>query len=231
MKNCKHCHRLLPLDQFYLVRPDKEWRQGRCIDCFKLKNSIYNTATADQRHARDKEKLPDILAKRKERRAANLEKHLTMEAAQRKKHHARILKNQRDYQGSHREQMRAANRESYAKHQETRRTKQKERLAANPSIAQNYCNKRRARLAGAAINDFTAAQWRLMQALYDHCCAYCGTRAKGHLTQDHVLALAKGGDHTWDNIVPACSKCNCEKFTNIPTGDILRFPKPVERAS
>jgi 5-methylcytosine-specific restriction endonuclease McrA len=72
---------------------------------------------------------------------------------------------------------------------------------------------RRARERGVTIRDFTHAQWIEMQAAYDHRCVYCGKRAKGHLTQDHLTPLALGGNHTASNIVPACRSCNCKKGT------------------
>jgi len=75
---------------------------------------------------------------------------------------------------------------------------------------------RRARKAHAPVNDFTHVQWVTMQASYDHRCAYCGKRAKGHLTQDHITPLSKGGSHTLHNIVPACRLCNFKKHTNPP---------------
>ena len=74
----------------------------------------------------------------------------------------------------------------------------------------------RARKANAPINDFTAAQWREMQGAYDHRCAYCGKRAKGKLTQDHITPLSKGGSHTVSNIVPACRSCNSQKHAGPP---------------
>lgn len=39
-------------------------------------------------------------------------------------------------------------------------------------------------------------------------CAYCG----GHgSTIDHVIPRAKGGKHTWENVVLSCSPCNQRK--------------------
>jgi 5-methylcytosine-specific restriction endonuclease McrA len=55
-----------------------------------------------------------------------------------------------------------------------------------------------------------------MQEHYDHCCAYCGTRAKGHLTQDHLTPLSAGGSHTVSNVIPACRSCNSRKGTGAP---------------
>lgn len=44
-------------------------------------------------------------------------------------------------------------------------------------------------------------------------CQYnCGRKAN---TIDHVHPRSRGGKHTWDNVLAACSKCNAEK------GDLL----------
>lgn len=40
-------------------------------------------------------------------------------------------------------------------------------------------------------------------------CSYCGTRKAD--TIDHIIEVDAGGDHTADNCVPACYKCNAAK--------------------
>ena len=82
---------------------------------------------------------------------------------------------------------------------------------ANPEPSRARAKKRRALKKGAAISNFTHAQWVEMQIAYDHRCYYCKKRAKGRLTQDHITPLSKGGNHTLHNIVPACSTCNSKK--------------------
>jgi 5-methylcytosine-specific restriction endonuclease McrA len=39
-------------------------------------------------------------------------------------------------------------------------------------------------------------------------CAYCGSKAD---TVDHVVPRSRGGDHSWENCVAACSTCNHRK--------------------
>ncbi|AFZ15180.1 HNH endonuclease [Crinalium epipsammum PCC 9333] len=55
-----------------------------------------------------------------------------------------------------------------------------------------------------------------------HCCQYCGSTK--HLTLDHIIPRSKGGKHTWDNVVTACSSCNGRKGdrTLIQAGMTLR---------
>jgi 5-methylcytosine-specific restriction endonuclease McrA len=42
-------------------------------------------------------------------------------------------------------------------------------------------------------------------------CIYCGCDSKKELTLDHVIPQSKGGPNTWENLVTACKRCNCEK--------------------
>ena len=39
-------------------------------------------------------------------------------------------------------------------------------------------------------------------------CVYCGAAAS---SIDHVVPRSRGGTHTWDNVVAACSRCNHAK--------------------
>lgn len=42
----------------------------------------------------------------------------------------------------------------------------------------------------------------------DYSCQYCGGRAE---SIDHVLPRSRGGPHTWENVVAACTRCNTQK--------------------
>ncbi len=48
----------------------------------------------------------------------------------------------------------------------------------------------------------------------NHTCQYCGSTK--HLTLDHVIKRSKGGQHSWDNVVIACEKCNLTKGNCLP---------------
>ena len=47
-----------------------------------------------------------------------------------------------------------------------------------------------------------------------HTCQYCGSQKQ--LTLDHVIPRAQGGQHSWDNVVTACSPCNAKKGARTP---------------
>ncbi|MBD2341253.1 HNH endonuclease [Calothrix sp. FACHB-156] len=48
----------------------------------------------------------------------------------------------------------------------------------------------------------------------NHTCQYCGSTK--HLTLDHVIPRSKSGQHSWDNVVTACEKCNSIKSDRLP---------------
>jgi len=46
-----------------------------------------------------------------------------------------------------------------------------------------------------------------------HRCQYCGASAEN---LDHVVPRSRGGDHTWENVVAACRRCNTRKGNRTP---------------
>lgn len=72
--------------------------------------------------------------------------------------------------------------------------------------------RRRARMRGVVCT-LTHAEWLSILEVHDHRCAYClrHTSECGTLEQEHVIALSRGGEHTADNVVPGCGRCNASK--------------------
>ena len=97
----------------------------------------------------------------------------------------------------------------------TKRPGIKEREKAYRSSPQgkairHACNSTRKAVIRGASGRVTAEAWRAILDVFDHRCAYC-LKAGVKLTQDHVVAVVRGGQHTADNIVPACAPCNSRK--------------------
>ena len=100
----------------------------------------------------------------------------------------------------------------------------KDRYYAKPeakALAIARKHKRRVKILKAK-GSFTAKEWELRKQEFDYHCAYCGRKTK-KLTADHYIPLSKGGNNSIDNIVPACIKCNKEKFTKDPS----QFKLPI----
>lgn len=82
-----------------------------------------------------------------------------------------------------------------------------------------YSPKRRAVYAqGDCIDHLTLFE------LHGWICYLCKTPINRRLrlphymaaTVEHLIPLAKGGTHTWDNVVPAHAKCNFGKSDSLP---------------
>ena len=73
-------------------------------------------------------------------------------------------------------------------------------------------NSRLKRILENGTHDFTYEQWLSLIGFWDYTCAYCDERGS-RLERDHVIPLAKGGEHTLSNIVPSCPSCNRKKET------------------
>lgn len=126
------------------------------------------------------------------------------------------LETQRRYVDANREAVRDRLRQARARRKqdpvyvERLRTESREYGRANTEKRSIRQGRRIARIAGCAINDLTAPQWRALVEAYGGRCTYCGTHSL-KLQKDHVIPLFHGGDHTAKNIVPACGPCNLKK--------------------
>lgn len=62
-----------------------------------------------------------------------------------------------------------------------------------------------------------------------HECQYCGGPAE---SLDHVTPRSRGGDHTWENVVACCRRCNVAKGNRTPSESGLSLqtqPRPPRR--
>jgi 5-methylcytosine-specific restriction endonuclease McrA len=73
-------------------------------------------------------------------------------------------------------------------------------------------NAKRRSSINSTIEKITLSQWNNIKENQDNKCFYCKKEKK--LTQDHVIPLSRGGDHSANNIVAACRECNTSKFNH-----------------
>jgi len=81
---------------------------------------------------------------------------------------------------------------------------------------------KRRKLKKESLCNLTASEWLEIKEKFGHKCAYC--RKKGPLTQDHLIPLSKGGDHSKENVVPACRSCNSRKGTKSLPDFLKKYP-------
>ncbi len=55
-----------------------------------------------------------------------------------------------------------------------------------------------------------------------HRCQYCSKHMR-KLTLDHVIPRSRGGPHSWENVVSACSDCNHKKAGRTPKEANMRL--------
>lgn len=106
-------------------------------------------------------------------------------------------------------------REYMRKYVQKNREKHNERSRAwNAANREQKAATRRAYRAGGSSADFTADDWESMKSQYNDRCLCCG-RDDVSLSVDHIVPVAKGGEHVWDNIQPLCMDCNRRKGTQV----------------
>lgn len=75
--------------------------------------------------------------------------------------------------------------------------------------------KRTSRIRGTENSTISRASLSELKLKQDNKCAYCNTLLDYSIPRavhlDHVVPLSKGGTHTIDNVVWACSSCNLAK--------------------
>lgn len=71
-------------------------------------------------------------------------------------------------------------------------------------------NAKRKRLLANAECTLTFQEWTEIQKAQNHLCFYC-KKPMEKPTQDHVIPVSRGGNHTKENVVAACLPCNLKK--------------------
>jgi 5-methylcytosine-specific restriction endonuclease McrA len=205
-KTCTNssCQETLPYNQFSRDRQKKDGYASRCKACCREYQASWyrdNAKKIQVQHANYRQLHREELRRK--------------EHAYQKVHRAQACQRAARYRTAHPERVHVAALRHRTSHPERVRASAMRWRIANPEKLREQWSNRRARKRGAPIRDFTCHQWREMKALYHHRCMYCGQKSR-RLTQDHIMPLAKGGAHTWSNIVPACQSCNSRKGTKAP---------------
>ncbi len=193
-------------------------------------------ALSDEDHKREKQKRRDnyaakseqIKVERKGKRLANLAEEQAKANAWRAANPDKVKNHQRVADQNRRDKHIADKRIRYANRDiEADRERRRVWAIENPDKVQAHHKRRKALIRGAEISDLTAAQWRMIQEHFEYRCVYCAEDCpeclnRTHdLTQDHLIPVSQGGNHTVSNIVPACLHCNTSKHDGPP-------PKLVE---
>lgn len=140
---------------------------------------------------------------------SNLEKQREYVRIWRKKNPEKIKKLRKQYYVDNKEKELTRTRNWVKNNLERRKEITSNWYKNNPIKVRAIKQRKRAAKANVNINDFVSKEWQQLLIIYNNQCVYCGRKIK--LTQDHLVPLSRGGDHTITNIVPACGSCNSKK--------------------
>jgi 5-methylcytosine-specific restriction endonuclease McrA len=196
---CKKCGGEGP---FYVEKNRKDGLSARCKACVDAASKAWRTAHPDESRrisrTSHRRRYPVTAATK---RAAS--------RAWKARNPARVQATRREYYATNGEKERAAQLTRYAANPAAVQAATKAWRKAHPEKVRAQVKRRRAVKAGV-VSTLTAAEWLDILEYFGHACAYC-LRTDRPLTQDHVVALSRGGEHTKENVVPACQGCNSRK--------------------
>lgn len=174
---------------FYANSKSKDGFYSQCKLCMNKANTEYKHAHPEKTYAIIKNYYEShkeqILSQEKEYYQKNKERHKKYECSS-KEYKKKYLKAHKEHIAITRKEYDATHKENIGIYRQKRRTKRK----------QLPCT-------------FNADEWKKAIEYFDNCCAYCGSKEK--LTQDHFVALSKGGEYSINNIIPCCLRCNESK--------------------
>jgi 5-methylcytosine-specific restriction endonuclease McrA len=196
-KSCRGCELVLPIESFHKDSGSGDGHRPKCKVCVKA----YDDTLRDARNARSREVYAaDPQSKIAKTRQYHLE-HPDWARERLRAHHV-------------------ANAESrYARHKE--RLKDPVARARARDAVRRSAQRRRAQSFGddKAVTLGPAALDRILTE-YDNSCWICYRDLEFLAPHwDHVQPLSKGGQHSLENIRPACSDCNVRKSAQWPFGD------------
>jgi 5-methylcytosine-specific restriction endonuclease McrA len=181
-KKCTKCNIIKPFDEFHKRKDSKDGLKSWCKHCRKT----IEWPVQEKKYRARRKKVNDI-----------------WNPEHKEYKHQWYL--------DHKEEQNERGREWYLKNKDKAHDAYKKRYEADPQAYIQRALKRRARIAGCEINDFTTKDWYELLEEYGHRCAYCG--GGGKMVKEHKVPIVRGGNHTKSNIVPACKSCNNTKYT------------------
>jgi hypothetical protein len=188
MKRCTKCGREQPLDNFYAHSMGADGKRAACIPCELARNAAWRAANRD-RHQVVRKAWRDANPDR-QREATR-----AWTEANRERHLARTL---------------AWNRANV----ETQRVAIQAWRHANPAKLRLYASTRRARMMDAFVEEVHPL---VVLEMDDGICGICGHDVDPQDFQvDHIVPLARGGEHSYGNSQVAHSSCNMRKGARPP---------------
>lgn len=190
-KICSRCKQEKQLSEYSSDKRLKDGKKSYCIDCNKLRLKEWRSKNKEHVKAYTKNnsnKIKEYYLANKEKIDSYRQKYFKDNAIEIKKKKAQYYYN------------------NYEKLYSIRRTEHRKILS------RNVCNKRRSKINCSAISKFEIK--KIIDSYKN--CYWCNCELNGKYHIDHYIPLSKGGEHSIENIVISCPKCNLSKNAKNP---------------
>jgi len=218
MKICTHCKEESQEDMFSKDKSRKDGLQPWCKYCAK------------QYRQENKEKAKQYRYANKEVAAAHHKQYIQNNKEAISTYNKQWEKENRERRAEQKKQWNQANetymKQWYQSNKTTIKTQQKQYYQDNKIAiaarhkqydkehrAENRIKRQRRKTKERLLPyTLTIKQWDYIKQYFENKCAYCNRELP--LTQEHFIALSKGGEYTHNNIIPSCISCNSSKRDN-----------------
>lgn len=219
-KACSKCGIEKPLTEYSKEKTGKDGLRADCKECKNARTKKYKEENKEKLKAYKKKyreaNKERIKAYSKKWREENTEynKKYKQENAEELKAYSK------KYRQENSEKLKAQQKKYYQENLEKVKVRKKKYYQENKDKARLYCQKRRALLAEATVEDFTEQElldfWNKNEINYNEC-FYCEKEMpEGPEHIDHYYPLSKGGPHERANLRPSCTQCNLSKHAKQP---------------
>tara|TARA_R100001594_G_scaffold37437_1_gene67720 strand:+ start:664 stop:1608 length:945 start_codon:yes stop_codon:yes gene_type:complete len=221
----------------------KEQKNGKCICCIKVGKDKHYLSHKEEKKNYYKKNKEDILQKKKEKNRLNmldpvyreniieykrkrrreqgceLREEITLRTAIKRAGAPTVIelinKQMKEAQAEARlEYLKTPEGKEKIKDQNRRKTNHLYAISfSNKTMHKEKKQRRKALERGNYAEKISTQQLINRFALFNNCCAYCGSYEGSDIQQEHVICHSVGGPHCLANIVPACASCNKDKHT------------------
>lgn len=235
VKKCTKCGETKPREEFS-NSSSKKCKDGKffwCRSCAAAANKAWRERNAEKLNASRREKYaknPEkIRAFMRDRYWRDPEARRADSAAWREKNPEKHKEMLRNWYASNAESAKAATKARYLANREDclikGRARCKRHYADNKEMYYASSAERRAKKAGS-LGKLTRGIRKRLFAAQGGKCIYCSADLGRSAHLDHVIPLAKGGEHSDDNVQLLCPPCNLSKGAKMPD-EFLEYRKKL----
>lgn len=234
---CKKCSILYPFTPEFWHK-DKKGKDGlssTCKECKKVKSRNWHHENQEFANHRSHEYYHSHKEERREYINENADKIAQQKREWRHNNPDLVAAQKRRSANRHQSKINAYHREWYKRnrkriienltpeHRRKANANSRAWAKANPDKVRNNTHLRRARMAGNGGEGYTKADHDLQLRSQKGLCWWCGKPMGNDVTQDHIVSIKLGGQHSPRNIVLAHKSCNCSKQEKLPQDWIGRL--------